>query len=797
MDLLKGGLYALRNILIRLAVATAITFAITRGLIQLHIDGWLHLSPCDAARTYYYTWKEWGLGYAHPDYHVFPLNAFGCLIHAAAAPLGPAAATLLYQHLIYITTYFAATYSYDLFHEITNRRRTPALVASLAYFLNPVAITMVHYRYTGWTVLWALTPPILLLMLRFIKAPSWQLALSTALVANTPIAAGLYSVGLYPQLLLETLVLYIFTRQAKLINYLLFLAVLTLAGSAYLAPQLLGVAQMAEAYESPAEHRQQLEYASQFLNIVNIAHLNAYYVIHGASPENDHFPYLWKSNPVLWISYRLSALAALSLFVYVVYELAERRHVAPLALILALLFAMKGLNPPGEEIYETLYALSPTFFRHPYDRLALAWALLYIVAAVKIGGRPATLTLAALALPNLPLLPYAVHPYNTLPPSMLGEVAAPPLPEVCARGRVLVMPFVIGGETTYNYSGWLLHPNENYPLRFGPLPHLKTTSTPRDMTFAETLADLIAAQKHHDLTQLLRLYGFTCIVHEKAASPHLLLTDANRYLTSATPQLIDDLVKMNYITPAGSYKFYSIYIINNATGLIYSAPACNINMTTETATYQTTIYKLNATCRDAAPGLYIFTHSCTLATPHLHIPPKSKATATVQTWTFNAAYEIYVEALDGGAWRAVTLCRDVCNFTTHWESAIRIKLHATSKGETVSIIRVNVTITAERNSTRLETDCRPRSIEWVKKTPTHYLLNGTDVVLATAYDRGWTAKPHAQHAEFGGLNHFAEAKELIYMTQPPAETALHAHYAALLAAAATTELIKRASKRRP
>jgi len=797
MGSLKGRLYALRSILIRLAAATAVTFVITRGLIQLHIDGWLHLSPCDAAKTYFYIWKEWGLGYAHPDYHVLPLNAFGCLIYAAATPLGHATAVLLYQHIIYILTYFAATYSYDLFYEIANRRRTPALVASLAYFLNPVAITMVHYRYTGWTALWALTPPILLLMLRFIKAPNWRLAVLTALAANTPITAGLYSVGLYPQLLLETLVLYVFTRQAKPANYILFLSVLTLAGSAYLAPQLLGVTQMAEAYESPAEHRQQLQHASQFLNLVNIAQLNAYYGIYGAAPESDYMPYLWRSNPALWISYRLSTLAALSLFVYVVYKLGQRRHTAPLALILALLFVMKGLTPPGEELFEALYALSPTFFRHPYDRLALAWALLYITAAVKIGGRPATLALAAMALPNLTLLPYAVHTYNTLPSSMLEEIAAPPLPEDCARGRILIVPFVIGGETTYNYSGWLLHPNENYPLRFAPLPHLKAASTPRDMAFAETLTDLLATRNHRDLAQLLRLYGFTCIIYEKAASPHLLLIDVNKYLVSASPQLIDDLVKMKYITPTGNYKFYNVYVINNATGLIYAASTCRINATRKAATYQYAIYTLNATCRNAAPGLYTFTRNCTLTTPPLHIPPKSKALATVHAWTFNAAYETHVEALDSGRWRTVLTCRDVCNFTTTWTTAIRIKLHATSKGEVVSVIRVNVTITAERNVTRLETDCRPRRIEWAKKAPTHYLLNGTDAVFATAYDEGWTAKPHAQHAALGGLNLFAEAKELVYTPQAAAETALYAHYAALLAAAVAAKLIKRAPKRRP
>ena len=576
-----------RDHLISIALALLLALLTQRGKFLLNIDPLFPIAPekqlsiyIDLIRTHD------SIGYAHTDYHFIPLLAFEATLVKMLAPLGIGVAHIATQLIVLVLIYYVMSISsYLLFRSgIYRMPRTTAWILAITYIFNPVSITMTFYRFTGWTILYCLSPAVALLLARYYRSRSinpGKYGLALIALLNSPIATLLYSLGLVINIAFLVILVALFTINkiswSSIIKISVASIIIAISGTLYVFPQILMLSIISEAYEGGYSNIDQLLYASQYTSLLNIFRFLAHYVLWSADLYNYYFPYAWMSNELFSKIYQLASLLYAAIYSITILILSmdfrrSRRSIPIAILLLTIPLILKGAHDPFPQLGLALFGLNEIFFRHPYERLIFSfyWIWLFSLGILIEKGSAKTvrlLTSVLVALAALNFAPFILdvsHEFQRIPSSLVDTLYKIKLdiPE-CRGGRILVMPFdAISRETSYNISGIVVHPNEN-ALEYAFLERF--LKFPRTYVDGKILRELYSYMWNNDPYGFLlhaRIYGFSCIFLEKFSSDILFVHHENRFVVRYSGEFVRIMEEKGLIKSAQDTELYTLYIID-------------------------------------------------------------------------------------------------------------------------------------------------------------------------------------------------------------------------------------------
>lgn len=580
-----GGAGA-RDHLISIALSLLLALLTQRGKFLLNIDPLFLIAPEKQLNVYIDLIRTHdSFGYVHTDYHFIPLLVFEAALVKMLTPLGIGVAHIAAQLIVLVLIYYVMSISsYLLFRSgIYTMPRTTAWILAITYIFNPVSITMVFYRFSGWTILYCLSPAVALLLARYYRSRSinpGKYGLALIALLNSPIATFLYSLGLVINIAFLVIIVALFTINkiswSSIIKILVASIIIAISGTIYVIPQILMLGTISEAYEGGYSNIDQLLYASQYTSILNIFRFLGYYGLWGANLYNYYFPYAWMSNELFFKIYQLASLFYAIIYSIIILNLStgfrrSRRSIAIAILLLTIPLILKGAHDPFPQLGLALFRLNEIFFRHPYERLIFSfyWIWLFSLGIIVERGSAKTvrlLTSVLVALAALNFAPFILdvsHEFQRIPPSLVDMLYKIKLdiPE-CRDGRTLVMPFdAISRETSYNISGIVVHPNEN-ALEYAFLE--KFLKFPRTYADVKILQELYSYMWNNDPYGFLlqaKIYGFSCIFLEKFGSDILFIHHENRFVVRYSEEFIKIMEEKGLIKPEQNTDLYTIYII--------------------------------------------------------------------------------------------------------------------------------------------------------------------------------------------------------------------------------------------
>ncbi|MDW5561798.1 MAG: hypothetical protein SA339_01120 [Methanomassiliicoccus sp.] len=487
------------------------------------IDSLFYLNPERRLEDVLYFWKAGeSLGISMAEFNLIPFYLLQTALVTAISPLlGQWEALVASQAIMYyLTVFLAFTFSNCFFKQfcrqilgysnINARDRVLILIVTLFYVINPYTISTVYWRYMTWALFWAAFPILCYLFLKFLETSKLRYVVASGVVFITPLAAGFPQVGFVNLFLAYALlfVLWYFKGQGnglRQVRQVAFFGVLFIALIAWiLIPQFLSLTSTSTYTSAPNFYSDQdyLDYSSQYTTLSNILTMVGNYLLYN---NVDSFPYSWSdaylANGIIRAAlYVFPILAGLAMW-FIGSEKDKGRKkimITIAASYLVLPLAMKGVSAPFNDLGNLLFELHSTFFRHPYDRFVSlfiilnAFLMLYALRNLAI-HIPDRKRFAVFSLVMILLISAIGYPFftgeiiNPLDKVNLSETNYLNLEdaigsELGENGRVIVFPFSISGEYSYNISGELNRPNSK-SLAYDFLPQasvLQFTLSPYD-----------------------------------------------------------------------------------------------------------------------------------------------------------------------------------------------------------------------------------------------------------------------------------------------------------------------------
>lgn len=510
--------------LILFAVLSLVVLLWFGGWNYIHqIDSLFYLNPERRLEDVLYFWKAGEtLGLSMAEFSLIPLYLVQTALVEMMAPLlGAWYSLVASQAIIYYLTVFLAFAFANLFlkqffrqilgySEIGTRERVLILIVTLFYVINPYTISTVYWRYMTWALFWAALPLLSYLFLKYLETSKLKYILASGAVFITPLAAGFPQVGFVNLMLTYVLlfILWYLRTSAKGWAHAKSLATFAILFFALIAwiliPQFLSLSSTSTYTSAPDVYSDQdyLDFSSQFTTMSNIVRLVGNYLLYN---NVNSFPYSWSdayfSNGLITAGlYVFPILAAIAMWFIGSEKDRDRKKIlfVVTAGYLFLPLFMKGVSAPLENLGDLLFNIHSTFFRHPYDRfislflLLNAFLMLYALRNITLHlpdrrrfisfSLVMVLLITAIGFPfftgevvnKLDKVDLAGTNYLNLEDAIGSELGN--------DGRILVIPFSISGEYSYNISGELNRPNSK-SLAYDFLPQasiLQFTLSPYD-----------------------------------------------------------------------------------------------------------------------------------------------------------------------------------------------------------------------------------------------------------------------------------------------------------------------------
>ena len=550
-----------------------LTFLFMAAVIAIWFKGWYYIYQTDSLfylnprkRVYdsLYFWKDtYSLGYSSPGFNLVPFyftqytlylminnllkNMWKSLVLSEA---------LMYYVIIFLSMFSSFLFFQELYKMLfkhnSNSLKTIEVVGltvlSLFYTINVHTVIIVYWRFLTWALFWPATPLLLYLYLKIIGAKNIREVVFYTILSSTlfltPLGGGFSQAGfflLFLVLLIISIFLYIIIRNSTIFKkFLIFVILIFILLSWVLIPQFFFIkATYSFAASTYSSGLEQLRYSSKFTTILNIMRFMGYYVFY-STYGNLSYPYIWSKTyeqdpQILTFLYPI----LLALVIFMLYR--EENHkikqgfILLLVIELILVFVMKGVAKPIPQFGYVLFKLNNVFFRHPYDRFIHMYFLLYCilllyiirVIVLKINYKFSLLIFLIILSVNF----IASYPFFT------GEIIHPLdkvylnntdylqyLPSVlrslckninCGNYRVLVVPFSVYGEFSYNISHHVCHVILK-PLIYNFLPinikMIQMGYSPYEKQFFSYLNSLTKEGNYWEFVNILRLYGIKYII---------------------------------------------------------------------------------------------------------------------------------------------------------------------------------------------------------------------------------------------------------------------------------------------
>ena len=612
----------LQRILILCFIISSITFTWFQGWNFIHqIDAWYRINPKKHFEDILYFWKDGiSIGYSRSDFHVVLFTLWQViLLNFFEIFLEHWKAVVLSQFVIYcLTIFFGIISAYLFFKEFyltffhtyqnieKNRKKLIIYTLSILYIFNQYTLIYVFYRYTAWTLLWTAIPLTGYILLRYLKTGSRKYFVYFGIITLLTPLSGAFSLGVLPTLLMAWTmiwILLIFYNPRDLKSYFLrffmFFIVAILLNSWVVIPQIAGMQHMViSAQISFNTDKRQLEYASQFTNILNILRFLGYYVLYGAKYTYAKFPYIWidiLDNIIFQIlTYVYPLVLGISLLLVSTEKLKslKKLYLLIFSAILGLILIMKGVNESFSNIGYSLLSLNSVFFRHPYDRFVHLFAFLYFIVILYLLHKISTfinnfrhfvifLTMLVgihLSLAYPLFTGNVIHPYDRLNLSNTSYWSLQDEFKTLSSSdfnkyRVLLMPFDVDSrEYSYNISDKIHHPNAK-SLIYYIIPKIKVLQYPmslQDNIFLYSLYYTMKTGKYEEFINILGRTNFKYIVFQKDATEVFIINPKNRKIIKLTPIFIKVLEKNGLILKLFENKNIVFYKINYTSKELFS-----------------------------------------------------------------------------------------------------------------------------------------------------------------------------------------------------------------------------------
>ncbi|WP_004068144.1 hypothetical protein [Thermococcus litoralis] len=581
------------------------------GLFYIHqIDSSFYLNPTKRLTDVTYIWKDQNsLGYSMAEFNLIPFYAFQIGLLRTLEFIGfDSWRSLVYSQMIiyYLTVFMSFSFSYMFFkkiYELYNRKDitvkrylVPAMV-SIFYVINPHTISVVFWRYMSWSRFWFGAPLLGYIFIRYLETKHMKYILISALLFFTPLASGFSVVGfllLYSLWAILGIVYNVLSQEHpfKTFRHLVtFIAMFTFQIMWILLPLYFS---LTHTYQyaislSSATPEDMLKYSSKFTTVINIFRLMGNHLLY--STYEDGYPYVWVESYLHGIPSVLILLFVIIIMLpLLTFKMAEKRKISAYLAIISiwtlLVIVMKGMAPPMQYIGKSLLKLNPAFFRHPYDRFISLYVILFGILLVfsfsELLSRVALTSKRVLSLFMLFMICiYAIgYPFfngDIIPPQdriTLRGTEYDKLGNLTLEGSLLIMPFSLYREYSYNISGRINHPNaKSIAYAFVSSKPVYTTiryaSSEQDKIFLDYLYSYIISNNSVAFINMLIKFGFKYILLQKDFSSRYLNTD---YATAAK-KMTSFLLQLNrskLIVPVLNTKDFTLFKIptNNVTNRI-------------------------------------------------------------------------------------------------------------------------------------------------------------------------------------------------------------------------------------
>ena len=600
------------------------------GWYYIHqVDALFYLNPNKLVYSSNYAWKDdYSLGFSSFNYNQIPLYLTQeFLLNLFFSLTGDHWKSLVLSQfiIIYLLVFLSFLFSYLFFREMYKFffKGGPLdandiiilVLVSMFYVINLHTVTIVFWRFLGWSFFWPAYPLLSYLLVKFLLGNNYPIkyVLYSAFIFVTPLGAGfsqLFFFLLFITWFIILLMILAYARQKVRVirivkKFAMFIALFMLLVSWILIPQVYSIFS-GKLYEfaSWANPRLQLEYVSQFttlLNVIRLLGINAFYTS-AQSPQK--YPYSWANQ---WIENKVIVCASFIYPLIVMMSLLlisneKKKEIKRLVLWIVLvslfvILVMKGAADPFRDLGYILLSINKTAFRRPYIRFVwiylFLWCFILLYTLYRLANRGyfkkhRTFYISSLALILLinTLINYPFFTGDLIHPSDkidLSKTQYLGLKEhtlnISSEYRTLVYPFSIYGEVSYNISNIINHANFKPPLSYAFIPNLRIINI--GYSYSEKIAlkmmcELIKDKKYEELIGYLKILNVRYIVLQKDFS----LKYNNPKTICYDYTFIKDLENKSFITKIFENNNINIYEVHSsqpfsagfkiANGLIYS-----------------------------------------------------------------------------------------------------------------------------------------------------------------------------------------------------------------------------------
>lgn len=565
------------------------------------IDSSFYLAPKKRLTDVLYMWKDQNsFGYSMAEFNLIPFYIWQVTTMEVVQKIGNTnywKALIYTQRIIYYTTvFFSFVFSFLFFREFyttyteskeNKKKNIVPFIASMFYVINPHTISVVFWRYMSWARFWFATPLLGYIYLKFLKTKRSSYILIGMLLFLTPISSGYSAVGfllLYLLFLILTVShILVYGKLLKTLKKAItYIIVFSLGLSWILIPQALS---FHSTYDyainlSSNTPQEMLRYSSRFTTIINIFRLIGNHLLYSTYP--DGYPYPWIKEYLRNPASKFLLIYPLLILVPIFKVKSKKKiklFLIVLSIWLAMVILMKGSSPPWGNIGYTLLKINSAFFRHPYDRFVSLYVMLYAIllmlsidSLLDMSSQADSKKVYSLGLMLLVSILSVGYPFFTneiIPKQDQLNLADTPYLSLhqynFSEGNILIIPFSLYREYSYNISGRINHPNAKsiaYAfIKQGDNTIIRYASSESDKRILDYLYSSMLSNNTHEFLETLNMLQFRYILLQKDFSTKYL----NQNFVNAAKRMmafIKELDKERVISKVLDTGDFTIYKIN-------------------------------------------------------------------------------------------------------------------------------------------------------------------------------------------------------------------------------------------
>lgn len=580
------------------------------GLNYIHqIDAWFMLNPEKQMNSAFFAIEDGiSLGNNYPNFQVLILWIWQVALMKIYEIMTSYwnALVLSEMTLYYLTLSFGMLFAYIFFKEFyinfLNKEKTEGIISELIliaisfiYILNQFTLTMIFYRFTAWTILWISMPLISYFFLKYVRTKKFYLMIILGIILTLTPINSISSIGVFPVVfLLLCLLSFISILNNKdkgvvkriLISFILIHLFL----AASLIPQIISIKTISESSQVILGNNNEfLDYSSQFTSIINTTKFLGYYVLSGAIPSKENFPFSWikvLENPIFKIISNIYFIVIALGILFLLIEKDDKKKkifLVFIGMLFIMIFFMKGENKPFSIINTLLLSISSVFFRHPHERFVHLYSFIFFIIFLyniynleyKLKNKLISNLLIIILIFGIITTSIYIYTPNAIFPSDKIDLTKseylklknnPNIDEnKFLSYRSLILPFSINSsEFSYKFAEKIHHPNDK-SIIYNMINNIRIIQYPKtnyDNLFLLEVYDSINNKNKEKFLDLCIKSNTQFIVVNKDASTTYLMLKDNIDLIEKYKGFIEELRNEKLIEEIMSTNEISIYRIN-------------------------------------------------------------------------------------------------------------------------------------------------------------------------------------------------------------------------------------------